>query len=56
MVALDQEFRKRAGETIENYLRILSGTFLNRQNISILGNMNMKMTLCMDLLWVNLAV
>lgn len=33
MVTLDQEFRKRAGETIENYLRILSGTSPNRQNL-----------------------
>ncbi|AFU59518.1 hypothetical protein Ngar_c25960 [Candidatus Nitrososphaera gargensis Ga9.2] len=34
MATLDQEFRKRAGETIENYLRILSGTFPNRQNLA----------------------
>lgn len=33
MAALDQEFRKRAGETIENYLSILGGTFPNRQNL-----------------------
>ena len=34
MVALDSEFRKKAGQTIENYLRILSGTFPNRQSLA----------------------
>jgi len=32
-LALDSEFRKRAGETIENYLRILSGTSPDKQHL-----------------------
>lgn len=33
-MALEQEFRKRAGETIENYFRILGGAFPNRQSLA----------------------
>jgi hypothetical protein len=34
-LALDPEFRKRAGETIENYLRILSGTSPDKHHLYI---------------------
>ena len=33
-MALEQEFQKRAGETIENYLRILNGAFPNGQSLA----------------------
>jgi hypothetical protein len=34
-LALDPEFRKRAGETVENYLRILSGTSPDKHHLYV---------------------